>query len=396
MSLDLYDRLRRLKEGVDAANRPQANVASASSRAGRDLDGWEQVAPLVYRRVTELPLPAGARPADLTALPSRSFLLPRSQAGAAAVDAARIGFFDLETTGLSGGAGSYIFLFGLGRVTGESFTVEQLLLGDYPAEPEFVSRIVTLLGECELLVSYNGRAFDSHLLSTRFLMNGARVELPAQLDLLYPARSLYRSRIGSCSLSDVEREVLRIERSLDVPGFLIPGLFFDFLRGADVAVLEPVAAHHLEDIVSLLRLLLRIEADLAGFPPDAAIDGYQSARLLLRRGFPDRARALLESLAEGSSPGLHVLFLLSRLYARAGEIPACEALWRREFERTGSIPAGIELAKILEHRRRNHEEALSIVEQLLDYPEKRVGGWKDALRHRRARLQRRVGGNRTR
>lgn len=395
MSLDLYERLRRLKERAEE-QRP-VTAGPVPARVARDLAGWEQVAPLVYRRMTELPLPvkAGARSGEgeTAQLLSRSVLLSGLPEERGAVELSRLGFYDLETTGLSGGAGSYIFLFGLGRVTGQTFTVEQLLLGDYPAEPDFISRIVSLLAEFGLLVSYNGRAFDSHLLSTRFLMNGVKAVLPAQLDLLYPSRSLYRSRIGSCSLSDIERDVLRIERSLDVPGFLIPGIYFDFLRGADAATLEPVAAHHLEDIVSLFRLLLQIEGDLAADPGGGTIDCYQAARLLLRRGFAERARGLLEVCIEASSAGLQAVLLLARIYLRSGEVSTCEALWRREFDRSGSVRAGIELAKVLEHRRRSYGEALGIVDRMLDYPEKRIAAWKEALYHRRSRLRRRTGGS---
>ncbi|WP_455381311.1 ribonuclease H-like domain-containing protein [Salinispira pacifica] len=408
MSHDLYERLRRLKEEAERSGPPPARSTFPSDPArpatgrrgapspdsglpnppGRELQGWEERAPLVFSRRSTVPLPLPR--SNLDSLLSESSLL--ASVGRGVGDAPpRIGFFDLETTGLSGGAGSYIFLFGIGAVDGEQFVVEQILLGDYPAEPDFIALVQSRLQRFDLLVSFNGKAFDGHLLTTRFLMNGIQETLPPQLDLLYPARSLYRSRIGSCSLSDIEREVLGVERTLDVAGFLIPGIYFDFLRGADGATLEPVAAHHLEDIVSLLKLFVRLETDLTE-DGEGERDLYQAARLLLRWGRADRARRMLERAVrqdDNSARPIAPALLLSRLHLRAGEVTACEALWRERYA-GGSVIAGIELAKLLEHRLRDYAAALETVTRLLAYPAPRIGRYREALEHRRARLERRI------
>ncbi len=414
MSHELYERLRRLRErgtdGLRGGDQPETAAGKLSQTGqvppqpeGIALPGWEQVAPLVYRRETSLPLPAEVR--DFDSLAGKSVLLSVLHAASALAYAGtgggigergvprrgiRIGFYDTETTGLSGGAGSYIFLFGTGRVEGDSFVVEQYLLGDYPGEPEFIARIESRLTQFDILVSYNGKAFDSHLLSTRFLMNRRSVSLPAQLDLLYPARSLYRTKIGSCALSDMERELLQVTRELDVPGFMIPGIYFAFLRSSDILSLEPVAAHHLEDICSLLRLMTRIERDLSPEAQTSGIDVYQAARLLIRHGHSERARELLErNRATGESGGAETM-LLARLYLKAGALDDFDALWKMEFEQSGSVEAGIELAKLLEHRHRDLRAALAVVDKMLAYPEARIKPWKELLRHRLARLERRI------
>ncbi|HUX13455.1 MAG TPA: ribonuclease H-like domain-containing protein [Spirochaetia bacterium] len=429
MSHELYERLRQLKAranddlpvetppnaAVDDADRTSSDESpppppGTGTRAGSEQSqrpafsettgapGWSQVVPLVYRRETILPLPAQLR--DFESLVARSVLLSGWRRGPAVDDARedgespegniRVGFYDTETTGLSGGAGSYIFLFGTGRVSGDSFIVEQYLLGDYPGEPEFISQIESRITQFDILVSYNGKAFDSHLLSTRFLMNGRSLTLPEQLDLLYPARSLYRSKIGPCGLSDVERELLAVTRELDVPGVMIPGIYFEFLRSADFRAMESVAAHHLEDIYSLLRLMTRIEHDLSPEAQTADIDSLKAAQLLDRHGHSDRARELLERNRVRGNSGWTEVMLLARLYLKAGRLSECEALWQEEFQNNGSVPAGIELAKLLEHRRRDITAAREVVHTLLGYQGPRINPWREALRHRLARLDRRI------
>ena len=54
-------------------------------------------------------------------------------------------FYDTETTGLSGGAGNVIFLFGAAWCEGRDLAVEQLFLSDFPGEPEFLQAVQDLV-----------------------------------------------------------------------------------------------------------------------------------------------------------------------------------------------------------------------------------------------------------
>ncbi len=125
---------------------------------------------------------------------------------------------DTETTGLSGGAGTTVFLVGSAHYRDGVVTVQQTLLGDFPGEPAFLQIVHQQLWQPGTWVSYNGKAFDSRLLETRFLLNGQQVTIPEQLDLLYWSRRLWRRIIGRCSLGDIERVILGVSRVNDVAG----------------------------------------------------------------------------------------------------------------------------------------------------------------------------------
>jgi len=387
MSADLYARLRQLKDSQQQHTGPSAPAPDVSG-AGNvpegertvTIEGWREEAPLVFARTTEVDLPHDFG----ENLVAESLLLSRALEGGRPD---RIGFYDTETTGLSGGAGSHIFLFGLGKIENDRFVVQQLFLGDYPAEPEFLASITSLLRNVDILVSYNGRAFDSHLLSTRYLMNRLPHQRKPEADLLYPSRSLFRRIIGGCALSDIEREVLNSKRELDVAGALIPSLYFDYLRTGETANLEPVFAHHLEDIISLFKLLIRIEGHLAEDGPIDGIDRFEAARLLCRYGQSARARGLLERVPR-EQMNVREARLLGDLYRRAGAHAQCEQLWREQYESTQSPTIGIALAKLYEHQKRSYAEALALVRQLVSLPH--AAPLRSELRHRLARLERRT------
>src|SRR5207253_1537008 len=108
-----------------------------------------------------------------------------------------------------------------------------------------------------------------------------RPSAPLHLDLLFPARRLFRRRIGSCALQQLEAEALGIgPRVGDVPGFLIPTLYFEYLRGRDGRPLVSVFEHNRRDILSMLSLAVRMARsidDPAGV--DHATDVYSLGRL---------------------------------------------------------------------------------------------------------------------
>ncbi|MCJ7812676.1 ribonuclease H-like domain-containing protein, partial [bacterium] len=151
------------------------------------------------------------------------------------VDLRKVLFIDTETTGLAGGVGTLPFMVGMGYFTDEGFQVEQLLMRDYDEEQAVLWAVRDRLEHCDMLVSYNGKCYDMNILSSRFTL--ARMENPAvdlpHLDLLFPVRRLWRRRISDCSLSNVERAILGFFRESDIPSYLIPGLYFDYLRSRD-------------------------------------------------------------------------------------------------------------------------------------------------------------------
>jgi uncharacterized protein YprB with RNaseH-like and TPR domain len=298
-------------------------------------------------------------------------------------------FIDTETTGLSGGAGTTVFLVGTGTYDGKTVTVTQTLLSDFPGEPDFLNVISRNLTGERTWVSYNGKAFDSRLLEARFLMNGMPFSLPEQLDLLYWSRRLWRTRLSDCSLGTVEDSVLGVHRNNDIPGVEIPVRYFSFLRSGDGHGLEDVFRHHVQDIVSLVLLFSRLEATLDDPLSAREIDRLQLGRWLLAAGLPggeEVLRAVLDKPEpdEESETRAHAALLLGSQRRRFGDLDGAREAWRAA-EKLGSPEAAVELAKLYEHKLGDPAAAWAVIEKLLE----RVPTLCDdpAIRRRLERLQ---------
>lgn len=168
----------------------------------------------------------------------------------------RWAFLDTETTGLAGGSGTLAFLVGVGAITPGGFVLKQYFVRQPAEEASLLSALAADLASFDVLVTYNGKAFDVPLLETRFLMNRQKAPFPRlqHVDLLFGARRLWRLKLESCRLQDLERRILGYERVDDVGGAFIPNLYFDFLRRRDARPLEPVFFHNALDILSLACL----------------------------------------------------------------------------------------------------------------------------------------------
>jgi uncharacterized protein YprB with RNaseH-like and TPR domain len=190
--------------------------------------------------------------------------------GAAPPGAGDLVFFDLETTGLSTGPGVVAFLAAFGRLAGEGFRVNQYLLLDYPGEAAFLEALLGEVapsapgGAAPLVVSYNGKSFDSQLLRIRCLMQGIPPPEYPQADLLHPSRRLWKRVLGSCSQASVEEAALGLGREGDVGGALAPEIWFSFLKSGDPSELAGIRDHNARDVLGLLGIfcaLCRIAED---------------------------------------------------------------------------------------------------------------------------------------
>jgi hypothetical protein len=347
----------------------------------------EEVFPLDHRHGR---LPLGAlldeRSADLEPL-RRGSRGPASRLPGAS----RLGFFDVETTGTSGGTGTYIFLAGLGVFTPGGFRVRQYFLADPGEERAMLSLLLDDLAAVEGLVTYNGRTFDIPSLQTRTTL--ARLPSPCSalphLDLLHVVRRLVRHRLPDCRLAEAEAKLLEVEREGDVPGWMVPSLYLDYLRASRIAPLRSVFRHNRDDILSLVGVL----ASAAGFfrlpEPDgadlAALGRWWEAASDLARAEAHYHDALekLEDRDEWARVARRQALLLKRSGRRleAGEI------WRQLWER-GDRRAGLELAMHLEHRARDPAAALEVARALLATPSPREH---EPLERRRRRLERKLG-----
>src|SRR5260221_1585745 len=197
-------------------------------------------------------------------------------------------FFDLETTGLSGGAGTYAFLVGCGRFAGDgAFLTQQYVLAAFGDERAMLEMVADELSRGEALVSFNGRSFDAPLLETRYLyhrLDWTVARLP-HIDVLHTARRFWGASPreagndgGSCSLVALEQQVLGMRRPRDVPGFEIPARYFQFVRSGDARPLAAVLEHNRLDLLSLAGLTAHLMRLIAG-GPDEAVDAREALGL---------------------------------------------------------------------------------------------------------------------
>ena len=304
-----------------------------------------------------------------------------------AVDPGQIVFYDTETTGLSGGSGNVIFLFGAAWCEGPDLVVEQLFLSDFPGEPAFLEAVRALLRPFPAWVSYNGKAFDSHLLTSRFLMNGMQLDRGAQVDLLHHARRLWRAVTRDCSLTSIEREILGVNREVDVAGEDIPLVWLQFLRTGSLGILPVVFQHNLTDITSLVRMYRIIGDIYRGADVSTPVDAPALGRWLLRRSEEGGAAVLEEAFRRGS---LEAGAVLSLHLKRLGEWDRAVQIWESILSGSRSLFAAVELAKHLEHRLRDPGGALQIVQMITSWELPLSPGSREEIRRRASRLKRKL------
>jgi uncharacterized protein len=282
----------------------------------------------------------------------------------------RWAFLDTETTGLAGGSGTYAFLVGVGSIDAEGFRVRQFFMRDFGEEASQLSALARYLEAFDVLITYNGKSYDQPLLETRFRMSRARHPFARMrhVDLLYGARRLWKLRMETCKLTHLETEILGIEREGDVPGALIPYIYFEFVRTGRAAKLIPVFHHNVMDIVSLACLTAIVpEAHRA---PEAMASRHGSDHLGLARWFAksDRADDALKLFQRAIDQGLpdDLLFKTMLEMALLHKKQANETAALMVFTELTESPnpcrlrAYEELAKYYEHRERNYPMALEM------------------------------------
>src|ERR1700751_623203 len=283
-------------------------------------------------------------------------------------------FLDTETTGLAGGSGTYAFLVGIAWWEDGGLEIEQFFLRDYSEERSMLFALGERIAERPVLVTFNGKSFDWPLLETRYRMS-RNISVPtprAHLDFLHPARNLWRLRLGSVRLSELERLVLGWDRGADLLSGLIPQIYFDYLRGGPPDRLVPVLNHNqmdLRGLAALSRRILSLLSDAESLGQDG-LELFGVSRICEKRGEHTRARSLYEkSIAcflptETDRAARRSLACLAR---REGDFElACE-LWKNAL---GNSRHGYEayehLAIYYEHKARDPEQARQIVQQALD------------------------------
>ena len=307
-------------------------------------------------------------------------------------DPGRVAYFDTETTGLTGGAGTYVFAAAVATPLDCGLRVCQFFLPQPGMEPAFLQALRDELDAAGRIATFNGGSFDLPILRTRWVMARMRGEFTGlpHVDLLTLVRSLYRHRLESCTLRQVEERVLGYERDDPLPGALVPEAYFDYLRAGSRAYLEAALEHNRLDVISLVHLHSRLLRRLNGGDLDMdAADWLALGRHRFRRGArADGWRALRNatSFARGEAAATAGL-LISRRLVRRGAISAAESLleWLEASTRE-DVRVSVARARLLEWRRRDPRGALAVVEAA----QHRMPDEAGELEHRRSRLRRKV------
>lgn len=350
----------------------------------RDLLGAESVAPgvlLIERRFDHrhrhgrvgLPTLDADRMAQVLALPGLGGAVDHEDRSGPIV------CLDTETSGLSGGVGTWAFMTGLLSADADGWRLRQYLLTQLDAEPDYLAGVRDALDGVGLLVSYNGRAFDAPLLAGRFRLAGHSDPLPAlpHLDLLFAVRRAYGRVWPDCRLASAEQRLLGFEREGDLPGSAAPAAWLDWLRRGEMTQLAGVVRHNRWDLLSLASLMSRL-ADAFRDPVGSDADPQGVAAHHATQGRAEQAIRTLERARPNLTPT--ALLDLAQLYRRRGDWPEAVSIWERlaAMDDPGARAA---LAKYHEHQTRDLRRALAFAAGLPPGAERerRCGRLRDKL-----------------
>jgi uncharacterized protein YprB with RNaseH-like and TPR domain len=316
--------------------------------------------------------------ADLSELPE-DLLGPLMGGAVGGSPPGRWAFLDTETTGLAGGAGTYAFLVGVGSIEAGGFRLRQFFMRDYGEEPSLLARLAEYLEGFDVLITYNGKSYDQPLLETRYRMARATLgrvrpfDRMEHLDLLFGARRLWKLRLESCRLVELERRILGVEREGDLPGEMIPYCYFEFLRTREAFKVVPIFHHNAIDILSLACLTAIVPFAFRS-PEEAPLrhgaDLIGLGRWMEQAGRREEALRLYRRGVELGLPD-HLLFRtlwdIASTEKRLGRFDAAVAA---AVELAGSrnpyrVRALEELARHYERRERNYAMALEMTRAAL-------------------------------
>jgi uncharacterized protein len=173
----------------------------------------------------------------------------------------RLLHFDTETTGLAGGTGTRAWMIGAADWLADGrFRLRQLTITKMGAETDMLRTFASWLRHDTVLVSYNGKCYDSPLLKTRYRL--ARLACPlsglGHLDLLHPVRRRWKGVWENCRLATAERELLGVVREDDLPGSEAPAAWLSYLRAGSAVNLRRVLTHNSQDLKSVAGVLLHL------------------------------------------------------------------------------------------------------------------------------------------
>ena len=273
-------------------------------------------------------------------------------------------FMDTETTGLSGGSGTLVFLLGVARIVEGYLVLRQYLLTSFSGEAALLASCSDWLSGEEMLVTYNGKSFDVPLLATRSRMTGMpdRFSGLPHLDLLHPVRRAFKSCWPNCRLAAAEERVIGFRRINDLSGAEAPAAWFEWIRQQQVKGITGVLKHNRWDLISLAALLPQM-ARVYRSPGEWGADISAIACGWQKTGDETLAFEILRwAQTELTDEGLKEL---ARLWRRKGEWDQACRIWSRLAAR-GDAEATEFLAKYHEHVAKDFAAALKLSCRLPD------------------------------
>jgi uncharacterized protein len=282
-------------------------------------------------------------------------------------------FFDTETTGLGGGTGNTIFLLGHASITDKEVVLKQHILPQPGSEiPLYKSFLESV--DYSHMVTYNGKAFDWPQVKTRHTLIREHVpKLPpfGHFDLYHAARRIWKHRLERIKLSTVEKEVLGIERKGDIPGYLAPMIYFDYVERKNPEGMLEILKHNEIDILSLITLYTHLSYQLLGLDNQQTTkESYEVGRWYSYLGETEVAEKLFTKVSTGmEEEALKAKHALAFQSKKNKNWQYAVALWE-EVAQNGEfkiqVEACIELAKIYEHKLKQYKEAIYYTEKALE------------------------------
>lgn len=411
--MNIKDKLQRLDKSYSSIKRDES-AKVFSDEQFRDFE-YELSAKVLHEKNSVIILKENFYPlynhSFVTRTRENGYLLPEFhrislEPTSKGLDLRRSIFIDLETTGLSGGTGTFAFLIGLGHIELDQIIVRQYLLPDFQYEWLMLKHIENVLINFDNIISFNGKSFDIPLLRNRFILNrmDSMLDELVHTDILHPARRLWKRRLSSCDLENLEYTILNQERINDIPGEMIPQIYFEFIRKRQAILLRDILEHNYYDIVNMILLTIFIGQAIEN-PLDQLKeedDLYSLAKFYYHNNHYIQAIPILENLCSYANNIVlqnDANFLLSMSYKKLGSHKQSSELFQRLLRnRSDHADAIEELAKYYEHKEKNYQAALELVNRSLEHIDlhEQLGKQspllqkKDSLLHRKNRLQRKL------
>ncbi len=311
-------------------------------------------------------------------------------------------FLDTETTGLSGGTGTFAFMVGLGFFEGDRFLIHQFFMRDYSEERASLCLLKTIVDSFQFLVTFNGRHYDIPLLETRFILSRmvSKIREMPNFDLLYPSRRIWKGAYENCRLVTLESKLLGVERTDDIPSEWIPYLYFEYIQTGDASKIQQVFYHNQMDILSMVALAGRIHLvyhDPQAARPRKGIEHFALGRLFWEHGQREKAIPCFEIALKRCDDDLswEVMKWLSRAFKKTGQGEKARLMWEEMLGwpyKKDAFPY-VELAKYHEHRLKDWERAMTYVDRAIALTASHQQKEIELLQHRRQRLEQKKGLN---